>query len=102
VAIAAYRVAREALSNVAKHSHATRCTVTLQALTLEDGHTGIRLVVSHNGQGFAAGALPADGVGLIGMRERVVSLSGSLVLSSSVEQGTRVTVDLPTGSAAVA
>jgi signal transduction histidine kinase len=60
------------------------------------------LVVSHNGQGFDAGALPADGVGLIGMRERVVSLSGSLVLTSSDEQGTTVTVDLPTGPAAVA
>jgi two-component system, NarL family, sensor histidine kinase UhpB len=102
VAIAAYRVAQEALSNVAKHSHATCCTVTLHSLTLEDGRAGIRLVVSDSGHGFAADAPPADGVGLIGMRERVASLSGSLVLSSSAEQGTTVTVDLPIGPAAEA
>jgi two-component system, NarL family, sensor histidine kinase UhpB len=102
VAIAAYRIAQEALSNVAKHSRAARCEVTLQALTLEDRRAGIRLVVSDNGHGFDVGAPPADGVGLIGMRERVASLAGSLVLTSSAEQGTTVTVDLPICPAAVA
>jgi two-component system, NarL family, sensor histidine kinase UhpB len=95
VAIAAYRIAQEALSNVAKHSRALRCAVTLQATTLGDGRHGIRLVVADNGHGFDAVAQTVEGVGLIGMRERVASLSGSLVLTSSVDQGTTVTVELP-------
>ena len=95
VAIAAYRVAQEALSNVAKHSQATRCSVTLEPVTLEDGWAGIRLVVSDNGQGFAADSLPSRGVGLIGMRERVAALSGQFVLSSPSHAGTVVRVELP-------
>ena len=99
VAITAYRVAQEALSNVAKHSQATRCNVALRSATLEDGRAGIRLVVSDDGQGFAADAVPQRGVGLIGMRERVAALSGLLVLSSSADLGTTVTVELPTANA---
>lgn len=99
VAITAYRVAQEALSNVAKHSHATRCSVALRSVTLEDGRAGIRLIVSDDGRGFATDAVPQRGVGLIGMRERVAALSGLFVLSSSVDLGTTVTIELPTANA---
>jgi two-component system, NarL family, sensor histidine kinase UhpB len=99
VAITAYRVAQEALSNVAKHAHATQCSVALQSVTLEDGRSGIRLVVSDDGRGIATDATPGRGVGLIGMRERVAGLSGLFVLSSSPDLGTTVTVDLPTANA---
>ena len=99
VAITAYRVAQEALSNVAKHSHASQCSVELQAVTLEDGRSGIRLVVTDDGRGFATEAVPPRGVGLIGMRERVAALSGLFTLSSSTGLGTVVTVELPTTNA---
>jgi two-component system sensor histidine kinase UhpB len=99
VAITAYRVAQEALSNVAKHSHATRCGIALRAVTLEDGRSGIRLVVSDDGSGFDPEAVPPRSVGLIGMRERVAALSGLFVLSSSPDQGATVTVELPTANA---
>jgi two-component system, NarL family, sensor histidine kinase UhpB len=99
VAIAAYRVAQEALSNVAKHSQASHCSIALQAVTLEDGRSGIRLVVSDDGTGFATEAVPRRGVGLIGMRERVAALSGLFTISSSTDLGTVVTVELPTTNA---
>lgn len=99
VAITAYRVSQEALSNVAKHSNATRCGVALRAATFEDGRSGIRLVVSDDGSGFDPEAVTPRGVGLIGMRERVAALSGLFVLSSSADQGTTVTVELPTANA---
>lgn len=98
VAIAAYRVVQEALSNVAKHAQASRCDVALQY----DGAAGqgaIRLVVADNGKGYDTAAASSAGIGLIGMRERVAALSGSLIVSSS-KAGTTVTAELPVGSKA--
>lgn len=79
------RVAQEALVNVAKHAHATEVRMLL-AYTSED----VRLRISDNGNGFDPAALHdrdlaqgwASGFGLLGMRERISGLGGTLVLTS--------------------
>ena len=88
-----YRIVQEALSNVAQHSGATACTVTLNA---RDGL--LRLAIEDNGHGVGpAGnrAIAGRGLGFIGMRERAQSLGGSFMVSDRAGGGTTVVVRLP-------
>lgn len=84
-----YRVVQETLNNVVKHAAATRAVVMIS-----DDETALELTVRDDGRGFDAGA-PAAGFGLVGMRERVALLGGSLTLDSTPEKGTTVRVVLP-------
>jgi signal transduction histidine kinase len=84
------RIAREAITNAARHGAATRVHVRLSA---EDT---VRMRVSDNGRGFDAAATPAPGrLGLTGMRERAAALGGELTVSSRGAGGTDVEVVLP-------
>lgn len=94
VTIAAYRVIQEALSNVAKHAQATRCEVRLRNEPAS-GSDVVRIVIADNGKGFGASGPSLTGVGLIGMRERVTALGGSIQIRSTAREGTTVTVVLP-------
>ena len=86
-----YRVVQEALTNVAKHARATYASVVLTA-----GGDRLHLVVEDNGQGFEVEKLAVkEGVGLLGMRERVELLGGSLRLESTPGRGTIISVRLP-------
>lgn len=76
VEVAAYRMAVEALTNVARHAHATRATVHLH---LADG--ALRLEIRDNGVGLPADYRP--GVGVTSMRERSAELGGALDLRSA-------------------
>jgi len=87
-----YRLAQEALNNVAKHSHAGRAT--LQARRAADR---IELLVSDDGDGFDPAA-ETDGFGLAGMRERVELAGGELQIESKPGGGTRVMASVPLGS----
>jgi signal transduction histidine kinase len=91
---AAYRIVQEALTNVAKHAHAHRCRVYLQRLT-----NTVLVTIEDDGSGFdpscAQEPSAARGLGLIGIRERVSQLHGSLRLETSPGKGTRLTVELP-------
>lgn len=84
-----YRVTQEALTNVAKHAGAESVIVRLA----ESG-TQVELEVVDNGRGFDPDA-QTEGFGLIGMRERITTLGGSLEVSSSPDSGTRVGAKLP-------
>ena len=90
----AYRIVQEALTNVAKHATATRCRVYLQRLP-----TTVLITVEDDGIGFDAGVVQRTGerrgLGLIGIRERVSELRGSLRIESAPGKGTRITVELP-------
>jgi signal transduction histidine kinase len=85
---AAYYVASEALTNAAKHAHASVAAV---ALEWRDGI--VRLSVRDDGVG---GADPARGSGLVGLSDRVEALGGTFVLSSPPGAGTSMIVQLPT------
>jgi signal transduction histidine kinase len=91
----AFRIVQEALTNVVKHAHANSCRVYLQRLmntllvTVEDDGVGFDPAPSDHSEN-------APGLGLIGIRERVARLGGTLRLESASGKGTRLTVELPT------
>jgi signal transduction histidine kinase/DNA-binding NarL/FixJ family response regulator len=91
---AAYRIVQEALTNIAKHSHASSCRVYLQRLT-----NTLLVTVEDDGVGFdgsqADRANLTSGLGLIGIRERVSGVGGTLRVESTRGKGTRITVELP-------
>jgi signal transduction histidine kinase len=89
VETAAYFVAAEALTNVAKHAPEASARVLLEE---RDGR--LLLTVSDNGPG---GADP-HGTGLTGLRHRVEALDGTLAVSDGATGGTNVHVELPCGS----
>jgi signal transduction histidine kinase len=93
VEVCVYRIVQEALTNVAHHSGATSCTVSL--IRRENV---LHLTVEDDGRGLAPTARTPDarrGLGLIGMRERAQNLSGTFIIENRAEGGTRVVVKLP-------
>lgn len=92
LAISAYRLIQEALSNVVKHSGATTALVRLQ---LQEEDKTLQIVVRDNGRGFAPKVIE-PGIGLIGMRERVGGLSGKLEINTAQDAGTAIAIALPT------
>ena len=88
VEVAAYHIAREALTNVVRHARASRCTLRL---VVGDGH--LRLSVEDDGQSFATD-VPA-GVGFSSMRERAAELGGTCTIEARPGAGTHVTAVLP-------
>jgi signal transduction histidine kinase len=87
VEVAAYRIALEALTNVARHAKAQRCVVRL----LSNGE--LQLEISDDGQGMD-GQMRA-GVGLMSMRERASELNGTCLIEASALGGLMVKVSLP-------
>ena len=85
-----YRIVQEAVNNAVRHAEAQRIEI---AVTEADGVILAR--VSDDGRGFDP-ATTGDGLGIIGMRERVSLLHGELELASS-PLGTTLTVALPGG-----
>jgi two-component system, NarL family, sensor histidine kinase UhpB len=85
-----YRVAQEALSNVARHSGASAVEVALRRR--EDG--GVELTVADNGRGFAFDE-SEGGLGIAGMRERALLVGGQLEIESRPGKGTAVHLLVP-------
>ena len=86
-----YRIVEEALNNVRRHSGATQVDVQLES----DGDW-VTLIVKDDGRGLAHPDGPSrEGMGLQGMRERVVLLGGELDVTSNGDQGTTVTAVVP-------
>jgi signal transduction histidine kinase len=84
---------QEALTNVARHAHATRCRVSI-ARTLES----VTVVVEDDGIGFRPDGQESAGrrgLGLVGIRERAAELGGTVLIESAPGRGTSVRVDLP-------
>lgn len=90
-ALCIYRIAQEALANIAKHSKAKNVQVRL---TRSDRR--VRLTVSDDGIGFAPDQTgESGGLGLISMRERVRQLKGTLELDSQPGRGTTLRAEVP-------
>lgn len=104
IAVTLYRLIQEALTNVAKHAAARHVAVRLDRAG-ERGADSERaeVVVADDGVGTAT-ALPTRGLGLIGMRERVMALQGKLAFTSAPGQGFELSAQIPvpaeTGAAA--
>ncbi|HWX96073.1 MAG TPA: GAF domain-containing protein [Solirubrobacteraceae bacterium] len=88
--VAAYYVVSEALTNAAKHAHASLVHVEVQTV---DGV--LRLGVSDDGTG---GADPTRGSGLVGLKDRIEALGGTITVHSPLGAGTCVGVELPLDS----
>ena len=93
--ITLYRLAQEALNNTAKYAQASRVSVKLHRVPGKTPDAdAILLSVEDDGIGFDPDQ-PSDGVGLIGMRERVITAGGKFDLHSKPGQGARINCELP-------
>jgi signal transduction histidine kinase len=98
IEIAIYRVAQEALANIARHAHATQAVIAVAS-----GADMLSCTIHDDGQGFEPDALRASnrwGLGLIGMRERIGALGGRLRITSAPGRGTLVAATIPLGAPA--
>jgi two-component system sensor histidine kinase UhpB len=92
-----YRIVQEALTNVFRHAGATSVDVSIEpAEALRDGRGCARVRISDNGRGMEPGH--RLGFGLIGMRERILALGGTLDVASG-EGGVTVEALIPTAAA---
>ncbi len=92
---ALFRVAQEAITNIAKHSEAENVIIDLEL-----GDSLITLEIEDDGKGFDMGSVSdtkesSRGLGLLGMKERVLLLEGTLEVQSQPGSGTRVVVTVP-------
>lgn len=89
-----YRVAQEALTNVARHARATQVSMVISQLP-----AAVRMEVHDNGKSFqvpqALSAKTNQRLGLLGMRERVEMVGGTLLITSAPGEGTTVCADIP-------
>ncbi len=91
VALCLFRVTQEALTNIVKHSQAKSADVKLGA-----NAKGVSLRITDTGRGFDPDLKnPAAGIGLVGMRERLRLVGGSLSLKSELMQGTEIFAEVP-------
>ena len=84
-----FRIAQEALSNIAKHSNATTVTVRLS-----ENMNELCLEIADDGVGFDSTG-PSTGLGLVSMRERVRFLNGTITVESTAMRGTKILARVP-------
>jgi two-component system, chemotaxis family, sensor kinase Cph1 len=86
-----YRVLQEALTNVVRHAEATRVGVILGATD-----TLVTMIIDDDGRGFTPGdSSPAKRLGLLGIRERLALVNGSLEVESAPGTGTTLFIRVP-------
>jgi signal transduction histidine kinase len=91
VALCLYRVAQEALRNIAAHAGAHKAQITLRSI-----EEGLELLIVDDGQGFdLAEVRRLGGLGLISLEERVRLIGGSLAINAEPHRGTEVRVQVP-------
>jgi signal transduction histidine kinase len=89
IALCLYRVTQESLRNVARHSGARSVSVSLKSV-----RGALQLTIQDRGKGFDADRA-GEGLGLLGMKERVRLVDGSLEVRSRSAKGTRIHVQVP-------
>ena len=94
IEIAIYRVIQEALTNIAKHASAKSVEIQLRRV-----EKNLNCLIHDDGNGFDVSAVLSSagqkGLGLIGMRERVNAVGGTLIIDSAVGRGTDLLVNIP-------
>jgi PAS domain S-box-containing protein len=90
-ALTLFRIFQEALTNVVRHAEASRAVITLEIR----GDDAV-LTIADDGKGIDAGAITSPtSLGLVGMRERALAISGAVAVSGGAGRGTTVTVTAP-------
>lgn len=93
VELVIYRVVQEALTNIARHAHATKVAIRL---VFEEA--AVEAMVEDNGQGFDLAEATSSrerGLGLFGMRERVELVGGTFNITTKPGAGTRIRIGVP-------
>jgi len=86
-----FRVFQETLSNVMRHAKATAIQIGLTQY-----HEFVELVVKDNGIGITSAQIEdSQSLGLIGMRERILHLGGTMTVQSWTNQGTEIQFRIP-------
>ena len=89
-----YRLVQEALTNIARHSKATKAEIRIASARTADLGPCVDILIADNGCGADLQA-PGAGLGLIGMRERVSALGGSIALGSERGAGFKIMSSFP-------
>jgi signal transduction histidine kinase len=90
-AVAIFRIVQAALTNVARHAHASRALITLMKKK-----NGLILTIMDNGKGITRKPIHShDSLGITGMRERALAFGGTFTLGGSRSKGTVLTVQIP-------
>ena len=93
IALCLYRVAQEALRNIAAHAGARQAYVTLSRTA-----DGLELTITDDGQGFdLPTARSRGGLGLISLDERVRLVGGSVRINTQMQRGTELRIQVPLG-----
>lgn len=93
VKIAFYRIAQEALNNIAKHSGASKAQVNLKYDYVNpEGKQTVKLIISDNGRGFDPCHITGEHLGIGIMRERTEAIRAELVVDSCIGKGTDIIV----------
>jgi signal transduction histidine kinase len=90
VETALYRAVQESLTNIVKHAHARKVSVSLARRS-----SAVVAVIEDDGAGFDPSTAREGGIGLIGMRERLALLDGRLVIESREGAGSTLVVEVP-------
>jgi signal transduction histidine kinase len=85
-----YRIVQEAVTNVAKHAEAGHLSITLTRK-----QSSVVAVVEDDGKGFDPGSARGDGLGLLGMRERLALVGGTLQIEAAHGTGTTIAAEVP-------
>jgi two-component system, NarL family, sensor histidine kinase UhpB len=96
VELVLYRVVQEAVTNIARHAHATSASIDLYATD-----QNVTAEIKDNGSGFDVERVTHNretGLGLFGMKERVALIGGACEITSTIGEGTRVFVRVPIDS----
>jgi signal transduction histidine kinase len=87
---ALYRITQEALTNVVKHAQAKHVSIVL---TKRDSRVSV--LIEDDGRGFVPGAAREDGLGILGMQERIALVGGQIAVESSPGGGTTLAIEVP-------
>lgn len=101
LAITAFRIVQEALTNVVRHAEARMVRIVIARERVDGAGAGLRLSIADDGKGFDMTQVSREThFGLLGMTERVAALGGRLDVETAPGAGTHIEVHLPASSGA--
>lgn len=90
IATALFRIAQESLTNIARHAEASHAWIRVRRI-----NHYLVLEVGDDGRGFDNNLRQGSGFGLLGMKERALSLGGEMAINSHPDEGTVISIHLP-------